>query len=138
MIFDGPQSEEFAFVFDSWARSFRRSPWAGVIPNHLYDAVSREAAKGIVDRPTARVTIAVAPGDTRRIMGCSIAEPARNLLHWLYVKESFRHMGIGRALLAETVRDFGAGSHVYTFRTRSSERFLGRQWHWDPVLARVK
>lgn len=135
MIFDAPQAEEFAFVFDSWARSFRRSPWAGCIPNHLYDAVSRECAKGIIDRPDARVVLAVAPGDDRRVMGYYVAEPG--VLHWLYVKAAFRGMGIGRALLEHATADV-PGEWTYTFRTRASAGFLGDRFRWDPVAARVK
>lgn len=138
MTFDTPQPEEFAFVFDSWARSFRRSPWAGCVPNHLYPAVSREGSKCIVDRPTARVVVAVAPGDTRRVMGYYVAEPEKGVLHWLYVKEAFRRMGIGRALLEHATAQFPAGDWTYTFRMPASAAFLGGRFHWDAVPARVK
>lgn len=133
MIFDAPQADEFPFVFDSWARSYRRSRWAGTIPNHLYDTVSREGSKGIIDRPNTRVVVAVAPGDERRVMGYYVAEPG--VLHWLYVKQAFRRMGIGRSLLAHADAQFELKE--YTHRTNASAGFL-RGLVWNDVHARVK
>lgn len=138
MVFDSPTPDEFAFIFDSWARSFRRSPWAGCVPNHLYDAVSREAAKGIIDRPGARVVVALPSPEVRRVMGYYVAEPERGVLHWLYVKDSFRRMGVGKALLEHATAAVAPPSWVYTFRTRLAQRFLGPAFEWDPVPARVK
>lgn len=142
MTIDTPQPDEFAFIFDSWARSFRKSPWAGCIPNHLYDAVSRAASAAIVDRG-AKVLVAVTPiagqesafPELRRVMGYSVSEPG--VLHFLYVKDDFRKMGIGQALLDATCP---GGEWTYTHRTRLSERFLNRRsrrFFWDPVAARV-
>jgi GNAT superfamily N-acetyltransferase len=145
MQFDSPRADEFPFIFDSWARSFRKSPWAGCVPNHLYDQVSRATSAGIIDRG-ARVIVAVAPlpdGD-RRVMGYAVSES--EVLHWLFVKRDFRRMGVGRALLEETTRawprcsvfDEGHGPWKYTHKTRVSAVFLGAGWVWDPVPARMK
>lgn len=155
MMFDTPTADEFKFVKDSWANSFRKSPWAGVIPNHLYDQVSRETIRSILDRG-ALVLVAVTPiagreeefPAVRRVMGYSVSEPDKNVLHWLYVKAGpaglgYRGLGIGRALLEETTKMFTDGPRpwTYTFRTRASQKFLAnslREWRWDPVPARVK
>ena len=42
-LFDSPLADEWPLVFDTWARSFKKSPWAGCVPNHKYDDVSRAA-----------------------------------------------------------------------------------------------
>lgn len=143
MTFDTPTADEYKFVFDSWANSFRKSPWAGCVPNHLWDQVSREAARSILDRG-ARVIVAVTSiegADGRRVMGYAVSEPGKNILHFLYVKADFRNMGVGRAILDATVEGFSDAPCVYTHRTNSSSRFLDshpRPWKWDPVPARVK
>ena len=138
MRFDAPAPDEMALVYDAWANSFRKSPWAGCIPNHLYDSVSRTAIGEILSRG-ARVTVAVQdlPDGARRVCGYSVSEPDQAILHWLFVKRDYRGMGIGRALLNETVIGFSDKPKRYTHRTRSSSRFLGSDWEHDPVPARV-
>jgi len=95
MTIDTPTPEEFKLVFDAWGQSFRKSPWAGCVPNHLWDAVSRETARTILDRG-ALVLVAVTPiagqedefPAVRRVMGYSVSEPNRRLRLWLYVKDA--------------------------------------------------
>lgn len=135
MKIDTPRADEFPLVFDAWARSFKKSPWAGCVPNHLWDQVSRECAHQIVNRG-ARVLVAVTelPDGTRRVMGYSVSEPGKKVLHWLFVKKDYRGMGVGKTLLAETCPGHG---WTYTHRTRASARFLPG-FTWDPTAARVK
>ena len=138
MTIESPRADEFPFIFDSWANSFRKSPWAGCVPNHLWPTVSCECSKSILDRG-AVVLVAVTSiegrPDERRVMGYVVFEPERRVLHWLYVKDDYRKMGIGRELLSAACPD---GMWTYTHRTRASSRFLGERFHWDPVAARVK
>lgn len=141
MILDTPTADELKFVFDAWSNSFRKSPWAGCIPNHLYDQVSRETARTILDRG-AVVLVAVTPIDGqegRRVMGFVVVEPNRNVLHFLYVKEMYRRLGIGRALLEAATAEFDPElDYTYTHRTKASTRFLGERFAWNPVPARTK
>lgn len=133
-----PTADEFPFIFDSWANSYRKSPWAGTVPNHLWDQVSRETARSLLDRG-ARVLVAVTPiegSDERRVMGYIVAEPGDKVLHWIFVKKDYRGLGIGKALLAAMCP--GEDHWAYTFRTRASAGFLGGRFHWNPVPARLK
>lgn len=130
--------DEYPLVFDAWATSFKKSPWAGCIPNRLWDEIARTAIAEILDRG-AVVTLAVqdlADG-TRRVMGYAVTEPGKQVLHWLYVKRTYRGLGIGRALLDEAC-PVATGKWRYTYRTKASARFLGERFEWDPVPARVK
>ncbi len=141
MRFDAPTPDEFPLIYDAWAQSFRKSPWAGCVPNHLWDQVSRACASEILSRG-ARVIVAVQDLEdgTRRVLGYSVSEPDIRTLHWLFVKRDYRRtVGVGRALLAETVKDWDASKRwTYTHRTASAPRFLGTSFSWDPVPARVK
>ncbi len=140
MTFDTPRPDELPLVYDAWARSFRKSPWAGCIPNRLYDSVSRAGIDDILNRG-ARVIVAVVEleGGARRVMGYVVAEPDWAVLHWLYVKEAYRGMGVGRALLERVTAEFPPGhDRTYTYRTPASAKFLGSGWDHDPVPARVK
>lgn len=130
-------------IFDSWARSFRKSPWAGCVPNHLWDMVSRAAASEIIDRG-ATVICAVTPiegredeyPEVRRVMGYSVSEPEMRTLHWLYVKDDYRGGGVGKALLEKTCGDGHGWS--YSHKTKASTKFLGPAFQWNPTSARVK
>ena len=139
--FDLPTSDEMKLVFDAWANSFRKSPWAGCVPNHLWDSVSRASAEELVRRSRVLVVLAATyPGifEERRVAGYSVSEPDLRCLHWLFVKRDYRRQGYGTALLNETVRSWQPGDWVYTHRTRASTHFLGDRFSWDPVPARVK
>lgn len=138
--FDLAEPEEYALVFDSWARSFQKSPWAGCIPNHLYAQVSRAASAEIIDRGAKVIVAYVELPEGRRVVGYSVSEPERGVLHWLFVKHDFRGLGIGKAILAATVDgvDWSGVELAYTYRTRASAKFLGAKWRWEPKYARVK
>lgn len=140
MRFDAPTADEFPLIFDSWANSFRKSPWAGCIPNHLYDVTSRATIDGILNRG-ARVNCAVVDLEIgRRVLGYSVSEPSRGILHWLYVKRDYRKMGVGTSLLECVLETIPDGTPLrYTHRTPASARFLGdAPWEHDPVPARTK
>jgi hypothetical protein len=128
-------------VYDAWARSFRKSPWAGCVLNKDYDTVSRNTIGEILDRG-ARVIVAVQDIEGgRRVMGYSVSEPDIAVLHWIYVKDTYRVKGlqVGSQLLAETTKEWHPGrGKVYTHRTPASSKFLGQGWTHDPVAARVK
>jgi GNAT superfamily N-acetyltransferase len=142
MKFDVPAADEWRFVFDSWANSFRKSPWAGCIPNNLYDQVSRATASDIIARPGARTVVCTIdlPEGGRRVMGYAVAEPRRSILHWAFVKKDYRRLGIAKTLVAEVTGDFPDGRKFYTHKTRLSHKLLRERdgWEWDPVFARVK
>ncbi len=140
-LFDGPAADEWPLIFDSWARSFQKSPWSGCVPNHKWDEVSRAGISEILARRGTRVTVCyveISPG-VRRVMGYSVAEPDRQILHWLFVKRDYRKTGVGTALLVRATEDWDTRKPcTYTFRTRASEGFLRGLCTWDPVPARVK
>ncbi len=141
MRFDRPDPEEYPLIYDSWARSYKKSPWAGCVLNKDYDAVSRSTMGEILDRG-ARVIVAVQDLELggRRVMGYSVSEPAISTLHWLYVKDTYRLPGLqlGTKLLEETVKEFRGTDWRYTHRTPASSKFLGSRFRHDPVAARVK
>lgn len=143
MTIDTPTAEEMNLVFDAWANSYRKSPYAGCTPNHMWEQISRECMRGIVERG-AKILVLVTPiagreseyPGVRRVAGYSVSEPTRRVLHWLYVKKDYRSLGVGKQLLAATCDD-GVG-WSYTHRTRASSRFLGPAYRWDDTAARTK
>jgi GNAT superfamily N-acetyltransferase len=139
--FSPPNPDELPLIFDSWANSFKKSQWSGCVPNHLWDTVSRACITELLERSRVSCAVVSLPAG-RRVMGYSVSEPTRRILHWLYVKRDYRGMGIGRRILGDACPDVAdlswAKPWTYTHRTRASSKFLGPAFSWDPVSARVK
>lgn len=139
--FETPTEDEFKFIIDSWSNSFRKSNYAGCIPNNLWPQVSRATIHQLLARETMRVWVALAPSNDGRgrVMGYYVGEPG--ILHWLYVKKDFRRLGIGKQLLKHATDSWPAevrGRPRYTHKTDNSQRFFPPGWKWDPIPARVK
>lgn len=43
------KTDEIPYVYDSWIKSWKGSPWAGCIPNHLATAAHRETIHALVN-----------------------------------------------------------------------------------------
>ncbi len=138
MTFDTPTAEEYALIFDSWARCWMKSPWAGCIRNCDYDTTSRAMISELIDRAGTRVTVlyTVTDDGIRRVVGYTVSEPAKRVIHWVYVKRDFRGLGNGRRLLHEVTGGETKG-WLYTHKTNACEKFLRGMKH-DPARARVK
>lgn len=145
MKLDTPNADEFPLIFDSWARCWMKSKWAGCVRNCDWDQTSRACSTEIIDRQTTRVTVAVVeqPDGSRRVAGYSVSEPSRKVLHFLYVKRDYRGMGVARSLLRDALGGDRISTWTYTHRTDACDRFLrnratGEHMVWSPVPARVK
>ena len=103
----------------------------------------RPVVAAYVDPQHNLATVAVMdlPEGGRRVMGYAVAEPRRNCLHWLFVKQAYRRLGVAKSLVAEVTKDFDPSTpRYYSHRTRVSHKLLRERdgWEWDPVLARVR
>lgn len=143
--FSTPTEDELKFILDSWSSSYRKSKYAGTVPNNMWQEVSRSSATQLMSRPKCRTVVALTPTGINidaprgRIMGYSIAEPG--IVHWIYTKKDYRRLGIARYMLAEqlTQWDDALRKHPrYTHETDAAKRFFPIGWKWDPIPARVK
>lgn len=128
---------DVSFVLDSWIKSFRDSPWAGVVPNHRFFDITHEVIEELLQRG-AKVEVAAAKHDPTRILGWVCYEPVKGgtAIHYLYVKDPFRLQGLGRSLLERANESTPNGSKFYTFRTRAAAYFP--EWRHVPEIARRK
>lgn len=139
----GARADDIRFIFDSWLRSWRKSPWAGVIPNNLYFPLTRGTIEQLVARG-ATFTVACLAADPERILGwiCHEQSGPEAVVHYLYVKDPYLSLGIGDALIA---RIPGNKPGFYTFRYRQvvdacqPARTKDREgWVHAPEIARRK
>jgi len=127
---------DFKFIFDSWLRSWRKSPWAGVIPNNVYYPLTRGVIEQLVGRG-AEFIIACSPKNPDAILGWLCYELAGPdaVVHYAYVKDPFLPFGIGKQLVD---RIPGNKPGFYTFRYRQVLDACGKGWKHAPEIARRK
>lgn len=123
--------DDVPFIFNSWLKSFRTSPFAGVIPNHLYYEVYRTTIEDLIARG-AEVLVACDSAKETRILGYICFEP--NCLHYLYVKDPYLKLGVSDLLITESGL---LPTAFYTFKYRQVESALP-QGKWVPEIARRK
>jgi GNAT superfamily N-acetyltransferase len=108
------------FIFNSWLKSFRDSAFALKIQSPIYFAEQHKVIERLVKH--SRVVIACNDSDPSQIFGWICADILQGIfcLHYVYVKHSFRRLGIGKVLLNAFEHE-GAG--VYTHKTRAMDAF---------------
>ena len=136
------RKEDINFIFDSWLKSWRKSRYAGVIPNHLYYATYRATIESLVARG-AELNVACHAQNEDHILGWSCTEVTSDgfsVLHYCYTKDPFIGLQIDHALLDEMP---GQKPGFYTFnypqvKDALESRFPGTRWQWAPEVARRK
>jgi hypothetical protein len=135
VAFRAMTAADVPFVMDTWSKCWRVSPWAGTIPNNRIHEIVRETVAGLLSRG-ARVEIACAKSDPDKILGYTCHEhlPESTVIHWTYVKDPYRQMGLATELIE---RNAPQGTpRYYTHRTRDAAYFRG--WRHAPEIARRK
>lgn len=132
---DSPRVEELPLIYDSWIRSFRNSPYAGCVVNDIWYETMKHTLDAVL--PKARVIVAL-PGDDaiRRVIGYVVVEKP-NIIHYIYVKQKFRGLGVAAQLLEAATAALEASSGYYTFRTPASKWLESRGWKHNPTPARL-
>jgi GNAT superfamily N-acetyltransferase len=126
-----------AFITDAWCSSYRTSDWAGTITNDKYQEIQRWTITSLLARG-AIIRVAVNSVGERRVLGF-ICYEAPGLVHYVYVKQRARGLGLAKSLLAHAESALGLGTPGrFTHRTRASSWLLRKGWtHW-PAGARQK
>lgn len=97
-----PHEADLPFIFNSWLRSFRNSSFCRYVDNTIYFTEHHKLVEKILKRST--VKIACSPQNPEDVYGYICHENIDGffVLHYAYTKQSFRNLGIFRALLATT------------------------------------
>lgn len=121
------ESSDWPFVFDAWANSFRSSVFAGTVRNNQYFDVICGTIKGLLERGM-RVLILADRKHLNVLVGFiafEVPECKIPVIHYLYIKDSFRRQGLGGALLKEVQERSSFDELIYTHRTKYSRFFRG-------------
>ncbi len=106
VVFREAQPADQGFIFNSWLKSFRaNSEWAHAMPAQIYyDNHKRVVAQLLHD---SSVLVAANPDDPDQIFGYVVYQPTLGhvaVLHWLYVKHTYRRLGIGGEVFRTALR----------------------------------
>lgn len=133
------QPQDVAFIMDSWAKSWRVSPWAGTIQNHKFHEVHRETVEGLVGRG-AKFKVLSIDDKPDVILGWVCYEVERlgkTVVHMIYVKDPYQAaMPEAPQMLLDACPGDKPG--FYTHRTRKTQVIFGKGWIWAPEIARRK
>jgi len=131
------EPDDMKLIMESWKRSWRTSPWAGVIRNDEYYASIRSTIEGLIARG-AQLLVASHESKPGRVMGWVCYEVLSDELcciHYVYVKDPFLRQGIGDQLVAAAE---GKKPGLYSFRFRQVVESVGPGWSHAPEVARRK
>jgi len=121
---------DLPFIFSTWLKSFRKSPLARVIPpttyfKHQHDRIAQRLND-------SRTLVCHPENDPETILGWVCGDS--RLLHWCYVKRTWRGIGIGRNLV-EALSAVGEGGEYTHFPLGDIPSWLKSGWSFNPYLA---
>lgn len=101
----------------SWLESMRHgSPHTRGIPSDIFKPRQRATIRRLMER--SECLVACLPNDPDVVLGYCVNEPARGesraVVHFVYVKEKFRHVGIATALVASVTHGAQFSASQYT------------------------
>ena len=112
---------DVGFIFNSWLKSYKYSLFARTITNTIYFSEHHKLIEKLLK--SNETIVACNPNDPEQIYGYVNAGRIGGVfcLNYIYVKQSFRGLGIGKSLLNYFEHDPSSAS-VYTHHTRTAEK----------------
>jgi len=127
--------EDVGFIFNSWLKSYKYSLFARNITNTIFFAEHHKVIEDLLKKN--QTVIACNADDPSQIFGFISAGHVDGILcvNYIYVKQPFRNLGIGKALLNAFEHDPTIAA-VYTHHTRMSEKLAAKyNMVYHPYLA---
>lgn len=96
------------FILNAWMESYRDSPFGAEVYNNIYYPNHQKLIAKIAGRPKCVSVVATSEDDPNHILGFIIAEPQHEtmdgervplIVHYAYVKNAMRRLGIAREML---------------------------------------
>jgi len=92
------QEADLNFIWSSWLKSYRSSDFSTSISNDVYFTFHQALINHILLNPTNSATVLVDPEHEDEILGYIVYCTTRPIIHYVYVKNSYRGRGIGMYL----------------------------------------
>ena len=127
--------EDTEFIYDSWLKSYRDSKAHKLVRKEFYYRGHSNKIDAIVSRQGTRVVVAANTDDAGHLFGYVVFEllPGGHnaVLHYIYVKQSYRRRGLGRHLLEvvesagelTTMSHYPPSTEVYRYFKKKGEEY---------------
>jgi GNAT superfamily N-acetyltransferase len=133
--------KEKAFIYNSWLKSFGKSTEARRMAAKVYF----EGYSKIVDSilKNSFVAIALNPDDADQILGYVVFNYDEDInlsvVHYVYVKEAFRKLGIAKKLMEQIQPKLGEEAMICTFANHIFDDLRDKYLlTYDPFMRSVK
>lgn len=94
----GAVSEDVPFIFSTWLKGLKHgNEWFDLIDKEAYFKHYHKIIEQILAHPRTQVKIVCLKDDPEVILGYSVSTEYQ--YHWVFVKKSWRGIGIGRDLM---------------------------------------
>lgn len=118
------REDDRAFIMATWLRGlYYGNPWFKEIEKDNFMKNYHQIITKVLTKPDISINIASLKDDEDVILGYSITEP--KILHWIFVKETFRRIGIGKALIPQD-------TDVTTHLTIMGKKLKPMKMQFDP------
>lgn len=116
------EKTEWGFVLKSWIRSYCKLPESGVYDKQEKIVAQKNTILKILRQPGTSIVFATS-NDV--LLGFAVfnSKSPEAIVHYVYVKEPYRRLGIGGALLIQA-RQNRPGPMYYTYKTPACARFI--------------
>lgn len=124
--------EDGNFVFSSWLKSYRGSDFAKHMTNDVYYGHHKSIVAALIAKSI--ILVACNPEDENQVFGYIVFEHERGcLVHWLYVKYTYRKLGVANALIGQLPN--GSGGITLTHIGRSFQELKAKyNLEYNPYL----
>lgn len=100
------------FLFSTWLRNYKHSSYfAKRIRPHVFFAGHHAIIDHLLRKPAVKIAVACPRGDSETILGYlayELKEDAAPVVHFVFVKQAFRKMGVARTLFQSAGIDPGS------------------------------
>ncbi len=109
----GRRPEDEPFIYDSWMKSYRAAAANEGVPGKIYRRNQTDTIGKLLLR--AETVVLCDVEHTDHILGYSVSElePERSVLHWMFVKFSFRRFGLARWMLENITKRTPDDAELY-------------------------
>lgn len=133
------KASDTSFIYSTWLKSYRNSPFAGQMSNDTFYDNHKLLVEKILSKPTTKVLVLCEDGDEDHLYGYCVVEVIGNsveVVHYCYVKYTYRKMGFAKALLTAASGAFASTQSSLCSHANTNFKILSKKFNlvYNPYL----